>query len=217
MIDVIYEDNHLLVVNKPVNIPVQSDSSGDISFQDVLKQYIKEKYNKPGNVYLGIVHRLDRMVSGVMVFGKTSKASSRLSEQIRTNKMSKSYKAIVCGSLPSKGTLHNYLVKDEKTNISKVVSKDYKGSKEAILHYEVIDSNNKYSLVNIDLVTGRSHQIRVQFSHNNNPLFGDVKYNKINTTKTNIKLVADKLSFYHPVTGELLTFNSNNKLKIPIN
>lgn len=217
MIDIIYEDNHLLIVNKPVNIPVQADSSNDQDFLSLLKLHLKEKYNKPNNVYLGLIHRLDRMVSGIMVFCKTSKSASRLSEQIRNNTFKKTYLAIICGSINNQGRLHDYLLKDSKLNISKVVPKNTSNAKEAILDYELIESNHKYSLVKINLITGRSHQIRVQFSHNNNPLLGDIKYNKINTTKTNVKLLSYSISFYHPITKEYLTFTTNKTLKLPIN
>ena len=214
MINVLYEDNHLLVIDKQANIPVQADSSKDKDLLSLCKDYLKEKYNKPGNVYLGLIHRLDRMTSGVIVFGKTSKASSRLSQQVRTNKMSKKYKAIICGKLQKSGILKDYLLKDSKTNISKVVKKGTPGSKEAILEYKIIDNNNDFSLVDITLLTGRSHQIRVQFSNLGYPLLGDIKYNKVNTSKVPLKLVAYQLSFYHPITNELLTFNSKYDLII---
>ena len=174
MINIIYEDNHLLVVEKPINIPVQEDDSKDLDFLNMLKNYIKKRDNKPGNVYLGLVHRLDRPVGGIMVFAKTSKAASRLSEQVRTRQLKKVYYAVVMGKINEKGTLKDYLLKDTKKNIVKV---DKKG-KEAILNYELIDYKDNLSLVKINLETGRSHQIRVQFSSRNNPLYGDNKYNK---------------------------------------
>lgn len=200
---IIYEDNHLLVVLKPVNIPVCEDSSKDLDLLTMLKQYLKEKYNKPGNVYLGLVHRLDRPVSGVMVFAKTSKAANRLSEQVKNRTLKKEYHAIVLGKI-DKGTYIDKLLKDEKTNITKVD----KNGKEAILDYELVkyDKNTNYSLVKINLKTGRSHQIRVQFSHHNHPLVGDNKYNKVEIKKIPVCLFANKLSFIHPVTKENLTF-----------
>ena len=213
MINVLYEDNHLLVVYKPANIPVQADSSKDMDLLTTCKNYLKEKYQKPGNVYLGLIHRLDRMTSGVIVFGKTSKASSRLSEQVRGNKMHKSYLALVCGIPPKEGTLHNFLLKDERLNKSTVAPKEITGCKEAILNYKVLSSNNKYSLVEVDLVTGRSHQIRVQFSYIGHPLLGDIKYNIIDKTKIPLQLLAYRLTFYHPISKELLTFTSTYKLK----
>jgi len=203
MIKILYEDNHLLVVEKPINIPVCKDSSNDLDLLSMLKQYLKEKYNKPGEVYLGLVHRLDRPVGGVMVFAKTSKAASRLSNQIQNRTFQKEYHAIVIGKI-NDGRFEDKLLKDERKNITKV---DEKG-KIAILDYNLINYNkdNNYSLVKIRLETGRSHQIRVQFSHHNHPLVGDRKYNLIETKKLPICLVANKISFNHPITKELLTF-----------
>ena len=170
-INIIYEDNHLLVVEKPINIPVCEDETKDLDLLTILKKYIKEKYNKPGNVYLGLVHRLDRPVGGIMVFAKTSKAASRLSNQVREKKLNKVYYAIVENKLKKEDTLKDYLIKNEKTNITTVTNKE-KG-KEAILEYKVIDTKDNLNLIKINLITGRSHQIRVQFSSRNNPLFGD--------------------------------------------
>ena len=210
MINIIYEDNHLLVVEKPFNIPVQEDSSKDKDLLTLLKEYLKEKYNKPGNVYLGLVHRLDRPTGGIMVFAKTSKCASRLSEQIRTNKMNKEYHAIIEGILKDKeGKLEDYLLKDEKTNIVTV----NKNGKYSSLTYEVVKEVNNYSLVKINLETGRSHQIRVQFSSRGYPLYGDHKYNKNVKDSEQLALYASSISFYHPVTKELLTFS----LDIPDN
>ena len=204
MINIIYEDNHLLVVEKPINIPVQEDNSKDKDLLTMLKEYIKEKYNKPGNVYLGLVHRLDRPTGGIMVFAKTSKCASRLSEQIRTNKMKKEYHAVITGILKDKeGKLEDYLLKDEKTNIVTV----NKSGKYSSLTYKVIKEVNNYSLVKINLETGRSHQIRVQFSSRGYPLYGDHKYNKNVKDNETLALYATSLSFYHPITKELLTFN----------
>ena len=204
MINIIYEDNHLLVVEKPINIPVQEDNSKDKDLLTMLKEYIKEKYNKPGNVYLGLVHRLDRPTGGLMVFAKTSKCASRLSEQIRTNKMKKEYHAVITGILKVKeGKLEDYLLKDEKTNIVTV----NKNGKYSSLTYKVVREVNNYSLVKINLETGRSHQIRVQFSSRGYPLYGDHKYNKNVKDNETLALYATSLSFYHPITKELLTFN----------
>ncbi len=204
MINIIYEDNHLLVVEKPINIPVQEDNSKDKDLLTMLKEYIKEKYNKPGNVYLGLVHRLDRPTGGIMVFAKTSKCASRLSEQIRTNQMKKEYHAVICGILKTKeGKLEDYLLKDEKTNIVTV----NKSGKYSSLTYKVIKEINNYSLVKINLETGRSHQIRVQFSSRGYPLYGDHKYNKNVKDNEQLALYETSISFYHPITKELLTFN----------
>lgn len=216
-IKILYEDNHLLVVVKPSNMPVCQDDSNDIDLLSKLKEYIKVKYNKPGNVYLGLVHRLDRPVEGIMVFAKTSKAASRLSNQIRENKFNKTYYAVVCGNINSCGEFVNYLYKDEKTNTS-YVSKDDNGKK-AMLEYLTISCKNDLSLVKINLLTGRHHQIRVQFSYNGYPLYGDHKYNKefINDKNTNIALIAKKLEFYHPISSELLCFEIDLPNKDPYN
>ena len=199
---IIYEDNHLLLVLKPINIPVQEDDSKDLDMLTYLKKYLKEKYNKPGNVYLGLVHRLDRPVSGIMVFAKTSKAASRLSEQIRNHTFKKEYMAVLCGKTPKKDILVDKLLKNPKTNTTVVSEK----GKEAILSYELIKYKNNYSLVKINLETGRSHQIRVQFSSRGYPLYGDQRYNKKALPKQQIALFANRLEFIHPVTKEKLFF-----------
>ena len=203
MINVIYEDNHLLVVEKPINVPVQKDNSNDEDLLTILKKYIKEKYDKPGNVYLGLVHRLDRPVGGIMVFAKTSKCASRLSEQVRSKKLKKTYYAVVEGKICDNGTFIDKLKKDEKTNITRVSSE----GKEAILHFNRIDTKENMSLVKIDLETGRSHQIRVQFSSRSYPLYGDKKYNINSKEEGQIALFAKEISFYHPTTKQLLTFS----------
>ena len=214
-INVIYEDNHLLVVEKPINIPVCEDISGDKDLLTILKNYLKVKYNKPGNVYLGLVHRLDRPVGGVMVFAKTSKAASRLSEQVRTNKLEKVYYAVVEGKIKESGTFEDYLTKDNKKNISYVTDK--KHGKYSSLEYNLIDYRDNYSLVKINLHTGRSHQIRVQFSSRGFPLIGDAKYNKNSDNKTNIALFAKSISFYHPITKEKLIFELELPKRYPFN
>ncbi len=202
MINIIYEDNHLIVVEKPINIPTQEDYTKDKDLLTILKEYIKEKYNKPGNVYLGLVHRLDRPVGGIMVFARTSKAASRLSEQVRNKTFKKTYNAVVIGNIENTGKLKDYLLKDEKRNIVKV---DEKG-KEAILNFKKLNFKDNMSLVEINLETGRSHQIRVQMSHHGYPLFGDQKYNKTAKVGEQIALFAKKIEFVHPTTNELLTF-----------
>jgi len=214
-INIIYEDNHLLVVEKPINIPVQADNSKDLDLLTILKTYLKEKYNKPGNVYLGLVHRLDRPVGGIMIFAKTSKAASRLSNQVREKKLNKIYYAIVENKIKTKDTLKDYLLKDTKTNITKVTTKNL--GKEAILNYELIKTIDNLNLVKINLITGRSHQIRVQFSSRNNPLYGDQKYNKNAIPNTSIALFAKILSFEHPTTKEKLTFEIDLPKRYPFN
>ena len=202
MINIIYEDNHLLVVEKPINIPTQEDNTKDKDLLNILKDYIKEKYNKPGNVYLGLIHRLDRPVGGVMVFAKTSKAASRLSEQVRKNEFNKIYNAVCVGNLNKAGRLEDKLLKDTKRNIVKV---DENG-KQAILNYKKLNQIQNLNLVEIKLETGRSHQIRVQMSHNKTPLYGDQKYNKDSKVGQQLALFAKKLEFNHPVTRELMSF-----------
>lgn len=213
-LNVLYEDNHIIVVEKPVGVPVQADKSGDMDLLTIIKEYIKVKYNKPGNVYLGLVHRLDRMVGGVMVFAKTSKAASRLSEYIREKNVKKRYYAIVNGKLPvsNKSTLlENYLVKNERLNMSRVCNKNVKNAKKAELEYKVCKNitynGREYSLVDIDLHTGRHHQIRVQFANILHPLYGDIKYGqKVNKVGQNLALFSYYLSFYHPTKDEYLEF-----------
>lgn len=213
MINIIYEDNHLLVVEKPINIPVQADDSKDMDFLTMLKDYIKNKYSKPGNVYLGLVHRLDRPVGGIMVFAKTSKAASRLSEQVRTRKFQKEYYAVINGKAKDNDHLVDNLIKDEKTNISRIGE----NGKEAILDYELVSYINNLSLVKIDLKTGRSHQIRVQFSSRDLPLYGDQKYGSNSKVGEQLALFAKKISFYHPISNELLNFEIKLPSRYPFN
>lgn len=212
---ILYEDNHIIVVIKPVNIPVQADKSGDIDMLSIIKDYIKEKYNKPGNVYVGLVHRLDRMVGGVMVFAKTSKAASRLSEYIRQKNVKKRYLAILNGKLEVSSEakkLEDYLVKNQEKNMSSVVKSGTNNSKLAVLEYSVLKNfiykNKEYSLVDVDLQTGRHHQIRVQFQNVGNPLYGDIKYGqKVNKVGQSLGLWSYYLSFFHPTKDEYLEFS----------
>ena len=207
-LNILYEDNHIIIVVKPPNIPSQGDKTEDEDMLTIIKSYLKEKYNKPGNVYLGLVHRLDRPVGGVMVFAKTSKAAARLSEQVRNKVFKKEYLAIVDGKLEKKGgTLEDYLLKNEKTNTSKVVKEGTKNSKYAKLDYEVLKYNEEInlSLVRILLHTGRHHQIRVQLSNFGHSICGDQKYGTRGRGKQ-ISLWAYKLTIEHPITKEVLTF-----------
>lgn len=205
---VLYEDNHIIVVEKPVNIPSQGDKTGDEDMLTIIKKYLKEKYNKPGDVYLGLVHRLDRPTGGVMVFAKTSKAASRLSEQVREKQMHKKYLCIVDGKMEhEKGTMEDYLLKNERTNTSRVVPKGTKNSKEAVLDYEVVKYNEEInmSVVKVDLHTGRHHQIRVQFASRGHSLSGDQKYGTRGRGKQ-LALWAYYLSFIHPTKKENVEF-----------
>ena len=204
-LNVLYEDNHIIVVEKKPNILSQSDITGDIDLLSMVKKYIKEKYNKPGNVYVGLVHRLDRPVGGIMVFAKTSKAAKRLNEQIKNHEFKKTYLAVLDGTLKNKNDkLVNYLYKDEKLKKSMVVDKSHLKAKLSELNYEVIGYNDDKTIVKINLITGRHHQIRVQFSNIGYPLVGDQLYGKEN--KKQIMLYAYKLEFIHPTTKEKMTY-----------
>ena len=209
MIKVLYEDHHLIAVLKPINVPTQKDSSNDIDMVSLVKDYLKKKYNKPGNVYLGLLHRLDRPVSGVLLFAKTSKAAERMTKEIKNHNVRKTYYAVVEGKVDKKGTFIDKLLKDEKTNFVRVSDK----GKEAKLEYELICYKNNYSLVKINLITGRSHQIRVQFSSRGYPLYGDQRYNK--KDKNQIALFSSSIEFTHPVTKEHLTISYNLPNRFP--
>lgn len=198
---VLFEDNHIIAVYKPANVPTQSDETKDLDMCTIVKEYLVKKYNKPGDAYLGMVHRLDRPTGGILIFAKTSKAASRLTEQFKEHKISKKYFAIVKGKPQDKeGKLTCYLKKYEKQNIVKVVPKLTEGSKYAELSYKLITSNDKTSLLWIDLITGRSHQIRVQLSSNFMPILGDRKYG--DNTNVQLALFASELKFLHPISGE---------------
>ena len=205
---VLYEDNHIIVVRKDPNIPSQADKTEDLDMLTIIKDYLKEKYNKPGNVYIGLVHRLDRPVGGVMVFAKTSKAASRLSNQVREKIFKKKYLAVVDGKFDREnGILEDYLYKDEINNISKVVKPEKKNAKLAKLDYKVLAYNEvkNLSLVKVNLHTGRHHQIRVQLSHAGHSIFGDQKYGTRGRGKQ-IALWAYELTIQHPVSKEEMTF-----------
>lgn len=205
MIDIVYEDNHLLVVIKPPMMPVQEDASKDIDLLNTLKSFIKERDRKPGNVYLGLVHRLDRPVGGLMVFAKTSKAASRLSKMISEHDFKKTYLACVLDrGIEDKGHLEDYLIKDPKTNTVKVADH----GKLAILDYEVLARKEDLALVKVYLKTGRPHQIRVQFSASGHPLYGDHRYNDRVKKDEDLALWSYELGFTHPVTKAPLVFKS---------
>lgn len=207
MVKVLYEDNQVIVVIKPQNMPSQEDGSKDEDLLNEVKAYIKEKYNKQGEAFIGLVHRLDRPTGGIMVFARTSKAASRLSEQIREGKMNKVYYA-VCEGLPkSQGHLVNYLKKDEKENKVKIVPQTEQGAKKAELYFKVLENNEKHSLLEVKIITGRSHQIRVQLSAIGCPLVGDNKYGKKTSSRTSLLgLWAGRLEFFHPVTKDKMVF-----------
>ena len=205
-LEVLYEDNHVIVCYKPAGVLSQADNTGDIDMLTLVKDYLKKRYNKEGNVFVGLVHRLDRMTSGVMVFAKTSKGAMRLSNDIASGNFFKEYLAVCEGNIENfdETTLIDYLEKDEKNNKSFIS----KNGKEAVLSYKVITNKNNKSLVRVKLKTGRHHQIRVQMSNIGHPLYGDVKYGSPH--KDNLALQAYKLSFYQPVSRELLTFQKIN-------
>lgn len=207
-VKILHEDNSVLVVVKPQNIPSQADSSGDLDLLTLLKQYIKEKYNKPGNVYLGLVHRLDRPTGGVMVFAKNSKAAERLSKQIVDGDMSKFYLTTVVGSpKETTATLVHYLKKNALTNNVYVATFGDHNAKRAELSYNVLETNGAISLCKVQLGTGRSHQIRVQMSAIGTPVFGDVRYGGDSLMKgSNLALWAYRLEFNHPVSKERMVF-----------
>lgn len=205
---VLYEDNHIIVVVKPCNIPSQADSSNDKDMLSIVKEYIEQKYDKPGEAYVGLVHRLDRPTGGVMVFAKTSKAAARLSEDIRNGDFEKKYLCVCCGVPKQKnGQLRHYLKKNQAKNIVQIVPQVTEGAKLAVLDYNFIQEVEGFSLFKIQLHTGRSHQIRVQMASIGLPLFGDSKYGAYPATfKHKLGLWATELKFTHPVKKERMTF-----------
>ncbi|MGY4691751.1 RluA family pseudouridine synthase [Salibacterium sp. K-3] len=209
-VPVLYEDNHLLFVEKPVNMPVQEDSSGDKDLLTLLKEDLKIRHQKPGNVYLALVHRLDRPVGGVMVFAKTSKAASRVSDAIRRNAMQKRYLAVVRGKPPKfQDRLEDYLLKDRQSNQVSISSPHHKKAQKAVLEYKTIGSGNNLSLLSIDLHTGRPHQIRVQSASRGCPLYGDQKYGSgVNKPGQQIALWSHTLAIEHPTTKEEIKITS---------
>ena len=201
---VLYEDNHIIIVNKESGEIVQGDKTGDVPLSDIVKQYIKETHAKPGAVFLGVVHRLDRPVSGVVVFAKTSKALTRLNNMFRDGEIHKTYWAL-CSNRPEKieGELDNWLVRNEKQNKSYVYDKEKPNAKRARLHYEVIGATERYTLIEVHLMTGRHHQIRSQLAHIGCPIKGDLKYGaKRSNPDGSISLLARRVEFIHPVSKE---------------
>ena len=204
---VLYEDNHVLVAVKPPNMLSQADRTGDPDILTLLKEYIREKYHKPGNVYLGLVQRLDRPVGGLMVFARTSKAAARLDAQMREHEMGRQYLCVVTGEVPDEFTLTDYLIHDEIKNREVVCEADEKGSRLAILHGRCVDRRNGTALCAIRLETGRKHQIRAQMSSAGHALWGDNRYGN-GIAGQQIALWGYKLTFEHPVTHEKMTFHS---------
>jgi len=204
-VGIVYEDNHLLVVVKPPNMPTQADASGDPDLHSVMKQYIAEKYQKPGAVYLGLVHRLDRPVGGLVVLARTSKAADRLSEQVRKKTLARQYVAAVRGSAPEAAELNDYLLKDERTNTVRAVSADTPGAKDAKLCYRKAGEAQGLSLIRVKLFTGRSHQIRVQTSHSGYPIWGDARYGN-GRPGEQIALWGAHLGLVHPTKKEEMHF-----------
>ncbi|MDA3781144.1 MAG: RluA family pseudouridine synthase [Bacteroidales bacterium] len=205
--NIIYEDNHIIAVNKTNSDLVQGDKTGDTSLDKKLQQFLKEKYNKPGNVFVGVVHRLDRPVSGAVIFAKTSKALSRLNNLFKNKEISKTYWAIIKNRPPKdEDTLIHYIVRNTKKNKSFAYDKEMKNSKKASLSYKLIALSDNYSLLEIDLHTGRHHQIRSQLSKIGCPIKGDLKYGfPHSNTDGGISLHATKINFIHPVKKELVT------------
>lgn len=203
---VVYEDNHIIIVNKTASEIVQEDKTGDVPLSETVKQYLKEKYHKPGNVFIGVTHRLDRPVSGLVVFAKTSKALSRLNEMFKNSEVKKTYWAIVKQTPPeTEGELVNYLVRNEKQNKSYAYDTERPGSKKAVLHYRLIARSDNYSLLEVDLKTGRHHQIRCQLAKMGCPIKGDLKYGFPRSNPDgSICLHARRVRFVHPVSKELI-------------
>jgi len=206
-LNILFEDNHLIVINKQSGDIVQGDKTGDTPLSEVVKEFIKEKYNKPGAVFLGVVHRLDRPTTGIVVFAKTSKALERFNKMLHDKKVNKTYWAMVKNKpLNNEDTLQNYLIKNPKNNKSTAYNTEIEGSKKAILHYKILKSLDNYHLLEVDLETGRHHQIRCQLAAIGSPIKGDLKYGFDRSNKdASIHLHARKIEFIHPVTKELIS------------
>lgn len=208
--NVVYEDNHIIIVNKQSGEIVQGDKTGDTPLSDIVKQYIKEKYNKPGNVFLGVVHRLDRPVSGLVVFAKTSKALSRLNEMFRTGDVHKTYWAIVKkNDIAPEATLTDWLTRNERQNKSYAHNREVPGAKKAVLSYKVRSMSDNYMLLEVRLMTGRHHQIRCQLAHMGCPIKGDLKYGSPRSNPDgSISLMSRRVEFVHPVSKETIAIEA---------
>jgi len=205
-LEILYEDNHLLAVNKPAGLLCQGDASGDPTLIEAARVYIKEKYGKPGNVFVGLVHRLDRPVAGALVFARTSKAAARLAAAFRQGRIEKTYRAVVCGCPESDhGRLEHWLLKVSRQHLSRVAAPDTPGARQALLDYRVMASGNGLSLVEVALHTGRSHQIRVQLAAIGHPILGDLKYGAGAALPGGaVALYARRLRFDHPTLHEVI-------------
>ena len=217
-LNILYIDNHLLVVNKPAGLLVQGDATKRTTLLDIGKDYLRREFNKPGNVYLGLVHRLDRLVSGTIIFARTSKAASRLSEQFRNGSVRKVYRAIIEGIIAKNGRFNDYI---DRRGSKSFITNDSSG-KYAELDYKRIKKVNNFSFVEINLLTGRHHQIRVQFSHRGYPILGDIRYEAKNRLSENaLALHAYSITIFHPITKQELNFKADmpsswNKLGIDL-
>ena len=204
-LNILYEDNHIIAVYKPSGVLAQGDETGEESLLDLVKKYIKEKRKKPGNVFLGLIHRLDRPVSGIIIFAKTSKGASRLSEQFRNHEVEKTYHAVVSGKMDrKKGVIFSHLMKDEDKNKVFVRQSASRDTKESELSYEVVESNNKFSLLKVKPLTGRSHQIRAQLSSVGHPIVGDIKYGAKESLPDNSIMLSATGLIFRKATGDEL-------------
>ena len=200
--DIVYEDNHIIIINKKAGEIVQGDKTGDTPLSEEVKKYLKEKYNKPGNVFIGVVHRIDRPVSGLVIFAKTSKALTRLNEMLRKGEIQKKYWALVEGH-PEKeeDTLRNFVKSEQRNNKTFIVNKENPEAKEAVLSYSTIAKGERYTILEVNLLTGRKHQIRAQLSNIGHPIKGDLKYGaKRSNPDGGISLLARSIDFIHPVS-----------------
>ncbi len=207
----LYEDNHIIIVRKEAGEIVQGDKTGDTPLSEIIKQYLKEKYNKPGNVFCGVIHRIDRPVAGLVVFAKTSKALSRLNDMLKKGEIHKTYWALVEGKRKEKeGVIESWLQSDGRLNKTRVVDKNASDAKLSKLKYRVIAEGERYSLLEVELLTGRKHQIRVQLSSTGTPIKGDLKYGaKRSNPGGGISLLAKKIEFIHPVSKEKIEIETD--------